>query len=259
MMKRTFVIGDTHGCFTELLTLIGLAGLAHDDEIIALGDFVDRGPQTPQVLDFFRRTPHTRAIMGNHERKHVGAFDGRLKPALSQIIARRQIGEEHYPEAIVFFRQLPLFLDLPEALLVHGFFEPGIPLEHQRDTVLAGTLSGEFYLRKHYPVPWYELYDGTKPLVVAHHDYLRTGEPLIVRDRVYGIDTGCVHGGRLTGLLLPEFRVISVPARADHWTAIQQAHVAAMIQDVRRVMPTEPGVDRTALCNGERIDGVSGA
>jgi hypothetical protein len=54
---RTFLIGDIHGCCAELLDLLDKAGLSGDDRIIALGDIVDRGPETPQVLEFFQNRP----------------------------------------------------------------------------------------------------------------------------------------------------------------------------------------------------------
>jgi hypothetical protein len=53
------------------------------------------------------------------------------------------------------------------------------------------------------------------------HLNIRDGTPLIHEDRVFGLDTGCCHGLRLTGLLLPAFRVLSVPARRDHWEEIR--------------------------------------
>lgn len=56
-----------------------------------------------------------------------------------------------------------------------------------------------------------------KTLVVGHHDYLGTGTLLVIDDRVFCIDTGCCRGRALTGLLLPDFQLYSVPARANHW------------------------------------------
>lgn len=95
---KTLVIGDIHGCYTELLDLLDLAGLAEGDQIIALGDIVDRGPETPQVLDFFRDHRNAHSLMGNHERKHVRWAHHEVKPALSQLISREQLGEA-YPAA----------------------------------------------------------------------------------------------------------------------------------------------------------------
>jgi serine/threonine protein phosphatase 1 len=223
---RRLIVGDIHGCYAELQDLLAAAGLSSGDEVIALGDILDRGPASPAVFDFFHQTPQARTLLGNHERKHVRAFRGDLAPALSQRITRWQFGEERYPAVCAALDHLPITIQLPEALLTHGFYEPGVPLESQREVVLIGTLSGEAYLERTYDRPWYELYDGDRPIVVGHSDYRRTGEPFVYAGRVYGVDTGCCRGGRLTGLLLPEFRFVSVPARADHWREIQAAYRA---------------------------------
>lgn len=215
-MKR-LVVGDIHGCWDELQHLLDVAALGADDEILSLGDFVDRGPGSLQVVEFLRTRPNSRALAGNHERKHVASFQGRGKAAPSQMIVRHQIGEERYPSVCAFFETLPLLIELEEALLVHGFIEPGVPLPEQRDSVLAGGMSGEAHLERTYERPWYELYEGDKPVIVGHLDYLATGEPLVYRDLIYGLDTGCCRGKRLTGLLLPEFRIVSVPSRMDYW------------------------------------------
>ena len=50
MARQHLVVGDIHGCYDELQALLDAAGVADDDEIIALGDVVDRGPASPQVL-----------------------------------------------------------------------------------------------------------------------------------------------------------------------------------------------------------------
>jgi serine/threonine protein phosphatase 1 len=228
-MKR-LIVGDVHGCFTELMELLSVAGLSAEDEIIAIGDVVDRGPDSPRVLDFFREHSNARSLMGNHERKHVRSFHGEIEPALSQVLTRRQFGEERYPAAVAFMATFPHFIELHEAILVHAFFEPGVPLAAQRDNVIVGTLSGQAYLKQHYDRPWYEMYDGPKPIVVGHHDHRNTGEPLIHADRVYAIDTSCCRGKRLTGLLLPDFKVVSVPSRRDYWKAAREAGAA----DIRK-------------------------
>jgi serine/threonine protein phosphatase 1 len=221
---QSFIIGDIHGCYDEFRDLLDKAGLTEGDAIIAIGDIVDRGPDTPRVVEFFQTTPNACSILGNHERKHIRAAQGELKPALSQFISRTQLGEA-YDEAVAFMQTFPLYLNLPEALLVHGFWEPGIPLEAQKENVLAGVMSGETHLRENYSWPWYHHYDGEKPLVVGHRHYLHSGEALVVNDRVYALDTGCVRGGRLTGLLIPSFKIVSVPSRENYWSRISRAFI----------------------------------
>jgi hypothetical protein len=220
---QTLLIGDIHGCFLELQALLEKAALTQGDAIISLGDCVDRGPETPQVLNFFKEHPNAQVLMGNHERKHVRGSRGEVALARSQQISRIQFGET-YLEALEFMSRLPMFIDLPEALLVHGYFEPGLSKEQQTPMVICGHRSGEHYLQARYERPWYELYDGDKPIVVGHQNYTGSDQPFVYRERVFGLDTSCVTGQALTGLLLPSFRFISMPSRGDLWGQVANQH-----------------------------------
>lgn len=225
------VIGDIHGCYDEFAELLEKAALTPDDEIIALGDIVDRGPEPLKILNFFERSTQARALKGNHERKHILSSNGKCKAAASQRITRLQIGAELYPAALSFMEKLPHYIELPEAILIHGFLEPGVSLSAQKETVLLGTMSGEQYLRNNYTQSWYEIYDGMKPVIAGHLNYLGCANPFVFNDFIYGIDTSCCQGGALTGIILPEFRIISVRSRKNYWNetkslyhdAIQQA------------------------------------
>ncbi len=216
-MKRRLIIGDIHGCYSELLALLDEAGIGDDDEIIAVGDIVDRGPAPAEVLAFFRERPHVTALRGNSEHKHILSARGELAPGRSQKIVREQLGKD-YERAVDFMRSFPVYIDMPEAIIIHGLWEPGVPLKSQQEQVLCGTEAGEAYIKESYPEPWYAGYSGDKPLLVGHHDYLKTGKPLRHKSGVWGLDTGCCYGGRLTGLLLPDFKVVSVPAARNYWS-----------------------------------------
>ena len=115
---RTLVIGDIHGCFDELQELLDRASLADGDRIVAVGDIVDRGPATPEVLDFFARRGGENVVLGNHERKYIRSYRGEIAPTVSQIISREQVGEAGYPEAIAFMSAFPRYIELPEAIIV---------------------------------------------------------------------------------------------------------------------------------------------
>ncbi len=220
---QSLVVGDIHGCYAELQALLEAAGPSDGDTVISVGDCVDRGPATPQVLGFFRDTLHAQLIMGNHERKHVRGSRGEVRLARSQQISKIQFGEA-YPDALTFMSSLPLYVDLPEALIVHGYFEPGLSLAEQSPSVLCGTMGGEKHLQTLYDRPWYELYEGAKPIVVGHKNYTGTDQPFVFRDSVFGLDTDCVTGKALTGLLLPSFRFVSVPSRVNYWSQVQSLY-----------------------------------
>lgn len=219
------VIGDIHGCYYELQQLLDQAGLGDDDEIIAIGDLCDRGPEPREVFEFFHDTPNACAIMGNHEWNHIRATNGTLPPRFAALLTRWEMGDL-YDEFLTFVNALPLYLELEFALLLHGFLDPDVPLEDQTQPVLLGVTSAEKRLHEAYDDLWYTYYEGDKPVIVGHRDYSDAQELFVYDDTVYGIDTRCVYGGSLTGVLLPEFKLFSVPARRDHWSKIQRKHGA---------------------------------
>ena len=67
---RTLALGDIHGCLTALKMLEESVPFTPEDRIVALGDFVDRGPQSRQVVDWLidrYRRKRLVPIRGNHE------------------------------------------------------------------------------------------------------------------------------------------------------------------------------------------------
>ena len=75
-MSRTLAIGDIHGCATALETLVDFVGVTPEDTLVCLGDYVDRGQQTREVIEFLlalREKCHLVTLRGNHEIMMEGA------------------------------------------------------------------------------------------------------------------------------------------------------------------------------------------
>jgi len=242
----TLVIGDIHGCYAELQELLDKAGVGASDLILAVGDIVDRGPESPEVIDFFHRHSNASSLMGNHERKHVRAARGEVQLSLAQRISQYQLGDR-YPHEIKWMSSLLLFSQMQEALVVHGFFEPKVPITKQLPSVLCGTLGGAKILRERYPRPWYELYDSDRPIIVGHQNYTDSDQPFIYKDKVFGLDTSCVVGKSLTGLLLPSFRIVSVPSRGNLWERLKQEYRLANRLNAARTVDSWTEEDDAAL------------
>ncbi len=67
---RTFAIGDIHGCFTALETLLDCLELQPEDRLIFLGDYIDRGPDSHRVLEKLielSANPRHVFLRGNHD------------------------------------------------------------------------------------------------------------------------------------------------------------------------------------------------
>ncbi len=215
------VIGDIHGCYRELQDLLERSGLTEGDRIVALGDLIDRGPEPAAVLGFFCQHDNALSLLGNHEDKHLRWWRGANEPGISQRITRHLLGDEAHAGACRYLNTFPDRLELPEAYLLHGLWEPGRSFSEQRTEVAVATTEAETEMIARLGERWFDHYDGDRPLVVGHHDYYRTQQPLVVDDRVYCIDTGCCYGGRLTGLLMPAFRFVSVPSRGSYWPGMR--------------------------------------
>ncbi len=63
-MKHTYIIGDVHGEYDTLLALI--AKLPQDAKLIFVGDLIDRGSKSYDVIRFVRKNDH-KVVLGNHE------------------------------------------------------------------------------------------------------------------------------------------------------------------------------------------------
>ncbi len=160
--------------------------------------------------------------MGNHEAKHIRIFSHSLPRSPSQEMFIEQVSPKNYQDIVQYFESFPEYLELQDVILIHGLLEPGIKLVDQKKSVLIGAMSGDIYLNKKYPKPWYEYDHGDKPIIAGHHDYSKEGKPLIINDKIYLIDTGCCYGKNLTALLLPEFKLFTVKSRKNYWGLSRQ-------------------------------------
>lgn len=68
LTKRHFIVGDIHGRYESFLNLLASADYDPDTDIIyTVGDMIDRGPKSYEVLKFFQEMENAYAIKGNHE------------------------------------------------------------------------------------------------------------------------------------------------------------------------------------------------
>lgn len=243
MAGRTFAIGDIHGDLDALFaTLERLPKLDAEDTIVFLGDYLDRGPKSAQVVEFVRRilpfnTPaKVVALRGNHEDAWLRVIDQgwpefvfpgtngciacmrsftgvKSEESASEDELHDMLKGSFFPEDVVaWMRELPHWYEDEHAIYVHA----GIPRkdgkwlhpsEVEDPLVLLWLRAREFFV------------DYRGKLVICGHTMTRTLPPelssytpddptdLWAGEAVYAIDTGCGKGGFLTVLELPEMLV----------------------------------------------------
>lgn len=214
-MERTIVIGDVHGCATELEDLLGVLKPRPEDRILFVGDLVNRGPNTSGVLRLARSLPGARAVLGNHELRLLEyrrtKDDSRLKPYDRETLS--VLTEEDWK----YLHAMEERIELPEhrALVVHAGLLPDRPWRTQPLRVISRIqvvdAHGEAWKRSECKdgTFWADLWEGP-PFVVYGHTPTRF--PRHSRWAV-GIDTGVAYGGELTAFVFPARKLVSVPAR----------------------------------------------
>jgi serine/threonine protein phosphatase 1 len=216
-----YAIGDVHGCVAELKALEAMiladAQMIEGEKwLVVLGDMVDRGPSSAQVIDHlmsvvpagFRRI----CLRGNHEAIMLSALSnpGRARQFLqfggeatlrSYGMDRHQIfnfanGSSRKAKDLVhafipeehleFLSSLPVALRLPGYLLVHAGLRPGVALERQSANDMM-WIRGDFTD---------SAYDFGATVV---HGHTPVGAPHVAQNRI-NVDTGCYATGRLTAV-----------------------------------------------------------
>lgn len=139
MTHRRIVIGDVHGHYDGLMRLLEAIAPSDEDSVYFLGDLIDRGTQSAQVVKFVKQSSY-HCLLGNHEQMLIDVLgDGEVYgPALQGWLYSgghatvNSYGEAGIPQGdIDWMRSLPTHLDLGDIWLVHAGIHPQIPLEKQ--------------------------------------------------------------------------------------------------------------------------------
>lgn len=233
--KRAYAIGDVHGCYdllVDLLDKIQRHSESCDDRephIILLGDLIDRGPKSRQVVDhlLYNRpefgTYHF--IKGNHEEILVKIIDGdsallniwfahggwqtitsygatsrdfrNLSLADSIELLRHLIPEEH----IEFFRSFDDGIEFGDYFLTHAGVRPGVAIGEQAGKDLRWIREGFLDSKEDFGA-------------VIVHGHTISDDVTLKNNRI-GVDTGAYKSGKLSAVWIAEHEVGILSAEAQ--------------------------------------------
>lgn len=222
------IIGDIHGCRSELDTLLRKLGYdienkRHPDgrKVVFLGDLVDRGPDIPGVLRLvmdFVQAGAALCVPGNHEMKLLRKMRGkdvRITHGLAETLAQLESEPPEFHQRVANFIDdlvSHYVLDDGKLVVAHAGMKESMQGRGSgkvRDFAMYGETTGEtdeFGLPVRYN--WAAEYRGRAVVVYGHTP---VPEPEWLNGTI-NVDTGCVYGGHLTALRYPERELVSIPA-----------------------------------------------
>lgn len=238
--QRVLVVGDVHGCVDEMDDLLKAADYKQGrDRLILAGDLIDRGPDSPGVV---RRAQEVgaEAVLGNHDEKvrrwvkHEERYAATGKPNPMQVHGERLAEWKRFrPQDLKYLSELPAYLRINQSwLVVHAGFEIDKPIEEQKlgdicrvqyldnDTGRYAS-AGHPWVQPPNSSRWTEVWNRPENVIYGHVVYslknVQVDQPG-TGGACYGIDTGAVFGGALSGLILDGDKVefVQVQARRQY-------------------------------------------
>ncbi len=213
MTNQIAVLSDIHGCASELKLLLNKLPLTPDTQIVFLGDYIDRGHQSKQVIETIlelRQRYDVITLKGNHEQLLLDFFDDPSSEEGASFLVnggsatlasyadkqgRYAIPDEHFD----FFESLKLCHQTKD----HFFAHAGVPNVKIEEIDEKKHEMDMLWIRD----PFHKSsYDWEKVIVHGHTPVDNVEDT----PKRINIDTGLVYNGYLTALLLPEKKTYHV-------------------------------------------------
>ena len=214
MTRRTFAVGDIHGCYDKLAAMMKILPWDREngDVLLFIGDYIDRGPKSREVVEHLvnirKQGGELVFLKGNHEKMLLDYYihqkdqmlyvaNGGAETIASYVeggIGRKAfvLPEEH----LEFFLSLSLYYETEDYIFVHAGLRDGVSLDAQSEEDLL-------WIREEFI---YSAFDWNKRIIFGH-TALET--PFVTPGKI-GIDTGAVYGNKLTAVELPRMKFYQV-------------------------------------------------
>ena len=215
-----YIIGDIHGYFNRLANLFKklMTLVAERDTIIFLGDYIDRGAHSYEVIDFLVHVSRNKGLdtvflKGNHEDMFLNYLcgddpDGSFifnggDATIRSYVAHRGAFEvpRHHLD---FFNGLRLYFEGEDFIAVHAGLNPLIETLDAQDKYDLLWIREKFYRAKH---RW------EKTVIFGHTpvSYIANAGSVYMDDErnIIGIDSGVIFGKSLTCLAWPTRKIIA--------------------------------------------------
>ena len=182
--EKIIAIGDIHGCLDALTEILEKVKSFPEHRLVFLGDYIDRGPFSDEVLSRLRKLEDSIFLCGNHVLWLIQAVDGiKNKKEKIKYLKEKKISESNFQwlkDNLQFIYQTENYI------FTHSGLNKQKSLEEQNDNDYTFSKYESDYLNL------------TSKVVVYGHSSLP--EVLIEKNKIQ-VDTGCAVGGYLSAIL----------------------------------------------------------
>lgn len=138
-----YAISDVHGEYDLFLKLLEKINFSNEDTLYVLGDFIDKGKKSLNLLKYIYERENIRAILGNHEQYFLSYYDSLMwdfKESTNEADILKKL-QGYFPEDteilewehVDFLEGLPAFIEEDEFICVHA----GVQLDYDTNCVLS--------------------------------------------------------------------------------------------------------------------------
>lgn len=226
-----YVIGDIHGCSKALRSLLQALQLTSNDEVVFLGDYIDRGPNSREVVSQviqLQQCCQVIALRGNHEVMLQGVvLGGRddetwLRSGGNTTVTSYGGSVSKIPsDHLDFFQSLHRHHETEKEIFVHAMYHPQTPVASQSDELTYWT---------HLPTPLPLPHESGKRVFLGH-----TPQPhgdVLLLEHLGVIDTYCFGGGYLTAFDLDRCKVV----QADRHGHVRRVPIEHLLVAAKRCL-----------------------
>ena len=196
-MKRLIAIGDIHGCYYTLKSLIDKLNINKETDILIFtGDYIDRGKYSYEVLEYLRKLQkeiNCICLLGNHEDMTINALESNDKQLWKMNGGTKTITSYYRNNKLLkthlnWLKSLPLYYETDKYIFCHAGLPKTLLKDNSKNDMLWDI---DWIFNKAEP--------NEKQVIFGHYQNEKVFKTI---NGNIGIDTGCWYGGKLSALVI---------------------------------------------------------
>ena len=199
MKKRNIFIWDIHWCYDELKLLIKKLELTKNDRVFFVWDYINKWPKSYKVIKYlYKNREQFNWVLWNHDINFLKIFNSKLLNKEQEKLKNKLL--EH-PKILKFYKNLPLYIEEDNFVLIHWWLNPEKSLENQTDIEITN-------IREINWKAWYDFYKWNKKIIYGHWAL----QWIHIRENTIWLDSGCCYWKYLSAYILETWELIQQKA-----------------------------------------------